>query len=609
MKLKYAFLKAIEDILNSGQSRSIAVTGNILDLFYAASESDDYVPLLNLLVSRWDTAIHQQKLIKIVYELNGPVRFLDDDDVELVREAWLTLHCGPSAAEREKAIERLAKPYVKESSQRDELRELFDAACRETLKSPTSALEFLRQLCLVSHTYVDGKPLLKKKLLIFIEGADMLIPQGEISRLSDADRKRVAICRDWFCDPGFVNGKDSVILICESKSELNDELAHLPQLLEVQIPSPGEEQREAFIDWFMELHQENPAQLWGSTEDLAFLTAGLSLQALMQLLKGSAHSGDKLKPEDVAGKVEDFLKSQIGEDVIEFKRPEHTLKDVVGNTRLKEFLGKKFIPRIKKTGKGSIAGAAVGGALGAGKSFIFEAVAAEIGIPILVLKNLRSKWFGETDVIWERLYRSLIALSKVLIFMDEADTQFGGVGADVHATERRLTGKIQAMMSDPKFRGKVIWLLMTARIHLLSPDLRRPGRAGDMIVPVLDPEGEDLVEFIEWMIKPVITIDEDEAGRQNFINQLKDKNTGCYAAAFASLREELIATADGGKLSQEEIIAVVDDRILPTSPTRVIQTLHALLNCTHLSLLPESIDDIESARENWRQELAVLEKA
>ncbi len=27
------------------------------------------------------------------------------------------------------------------------------------------------------------------------------------------------------------------------------------------------------------------------------------------------------------------------------------------------------------------------------------------------------------------------------------------------------------MMSDPKLRGKVIWLLMTARIHLLSPDI------------------------------------------------------------------------------------------------------------------------------------------
>jgi hypothetical protein len=98
----------------------------------------------------------------------------------------------------------------------------------------------------------------------------------------------------------------------------------------------------------------------------------------------------------------------------------------------------------------------------AGKSFIFEAVAAELGIPVLVLKNLRSKWFGETDVIFERLRRCLEALSKVLLFVDEADTQFGGVGQDTHETERRLTGKIQAMMGDSSLRGKVIWLQVYA---------------------------------------------------------------------------------------------------------------------------------------------------
>ena len=73
------------------------------------------------------------------------------------------------------------------------------------------------------------------------------------------------------------------------------------------------------------------------------------------------------------------------------------------------------------------------------------------------------------------------ALSKVIIFVDEADTQFGGVGSDTHETERRLTGKLQAMMSDTALRGRVALLLVTARIHQLSPDIRRPGRVGDLI--------------------------------------------------------------------------------------------------------------------------------
>ena len=67
----------------------------------------------------------------------------------------------------------------------------------------------------------------------------------------------------------------------------------------------------------------------------------------------------------------------------------------------------------------------------------------------------------------------LEALEKVVIFVDEADTQFGGVGAETHSTERRLTGKIQAMMSDMRLRGRVIWLLRPWRACLLSfRDLR-----------------------------------------------------------------------------------------------------------------------------------------
>ena len=48
------------------------------------------------------------------------------------------------------------------------------------------------------------------------------------------------------------------------------------------------------------------------------------------------------------------------------------------------------------------------------------------------------------------------------------------------------------------------WLLMTARIHALSPDIRRPGRVGDLIVPVLDPTGEDRLAFIEWMLRGIV---------------------------------------------------------------------------------------------------------
>jgi SpoVK/Ycf46/Vps4 family AAA+-type ATPase len=224
---------------------------------------------------------------------------------------------------------------------------------------------------------------------------------------------------------------------------------------------------------------------------------------------------------------------------------------------------------------------------------------------VLVLKNIRSQWFGQTDVLFERLRRTLEALSKVLIFVDEADTQFGGVGAGVHATERRLTGRIQAMMSDPRLRGRVVWLLMTARIQLLSPDIRRPGRVGDLIVPILDPEGDDRRAFLKWVLEPVL--DEDPNAKQ--WAKFEEALQGESSAMYASLRSELKAKSIRAerKLTFTEILELLDDHIPPAiEEARRYQTLQALVNCTRKSLLPEDQTSPE-ARAAWREELARLE--
>ncbi|MBT8339229.1 MAG: ATP-binding protein, partial [Desulfatitalea sp.] len=253
----------------------------------------------------------------------------------------------------------------------------------------------------------------------------------------------------------------------------------------------------------------------------------------------------------------------------------------------------------------ALPGAAVCGPIGGGKTYIFEAVAGELNMTVLVLKNLRSQWFGQTDVVLERLTRVLDTLAKAVIFVDEADTQFGGVGPETHATERRLTGKIQAMMSDSRRRGRIFWLLMTARIHRLSPDIRRPGRVGDLIIPVLDPEGEDRQAFIRWTIQDTL----HAAPNDDTMAWLTQRMQDYSAAGFASLRSELKAKAALSQrpLSIDELKAAIEDTIPPAiGETRRYQILQALRNCTRKSLLPPG--EAEPARrKDWEAELQVLE--
>jgi SpoVK/Ycf46/Vps4 family AAA+-type ATPase len=593
------FLKQAGRILNSGQARTLLLTGNIYDLFGPIGSAGEYVPLLNFLTAQWDLPDY----LLIVYELNGPIRFQREADGEKMRNAWLQWRSGYDA--NELAIRRmLAKGKV--AADLEALTSTYDDSLRRSSQTPTLALELLRQMCLCSRTVLGGQRLLKENLLILIEGADLLLPDAPIHSLSDVDRQRVSICHDWFSDPGFAAGGDSVILIAESRSLLHHRVARLPQLLEVEVAAPGESERLEFIERSLAaLPEASRPGLWAAPGDLAKLTAGLSLHALAQLIKGAAYEQRGLTQAQVVAKVEDFIQSQLGEDIVEFKKPSHRLEDCVGFTRLKTYLRQQFMPRLAATGPEALTGAAVCGPIGGGKTYLFEAVAAELDMVVLVLKNIRSQWFGQTDVIFERLRRVLMALAKVLIFVDEADTQFGGVSADTHETERRLTGKLQAMMSDPQLRGRVAWLLVTARIHLLSPDLRRPGRVGDLIIPILDPEGEDREAFLRWAVQGSM---EGELAPEA-LGTLGSATARFSTAGFAALRSELKAQArlQGRPLVLDQVLELVNDLLPPAiEATRRYQTLQALVNCTRRSLLPDPRVTDEQ-RQAWALELQKLE--
>ena len=603
-------------LINSGTSRSLVLSGNIHDLFFIREESNtDYIPLVPFLNRSWDIP----GFILIVYELNGPIRFAQESEREKVKEAFNLWRGTPeadldiNATAGTSRSSRLGGPSL---GSLDAATKPSDASftqyMNDAIGSPTLALEVLRQFCLLSRsTNAQGEKLLPEKLIILIEATDMLLPEGEIRSLSLPDRHRVSIVQDWISDSNFMNGNDTVVFIAESPSLVNSRIIRLPQVVTVEIPAPGMAERQHFISWFNNTPKliEKPLNLWGSQAQLAMLTAGLSLQALRQMLLSACYSGEKLQPEDVIEKVSEFIQAQLGEDVVEFKKPAHSLKDIVGNQKLVDFLKTQLIPRITSTGPDAIPGMSVCGPIGSGKTFIFEGLAGELDIPVLVLKNIRSMWFGQTDVIFERLRRLLMALVKVLIFVDEADTQFGGVGRDAHSTERRLTGKIQAMMSDPQLRGNITWLLMTARIYNLSPDLRREGRVGDIVVPVLDPSGDDREAFLRWTLAKVFRGSLPDDAVERLLKVTEDYS----AASFASLRSDLEAASllkkdseTTGKLTLDEIIAVAEDRILPNiGPIRQYQTLQALLNCTRKSLLPG--DYSPEIRESWVKQIAQLE--
>ena len=165
---QHSFYSQLAAIYNSEQSRSLILCGNVYDLF---RHGDDYIPLIPFLCDKSKT----EGLIRVVYELNGPIRILDDRDK--LKNAWISWKAGLD-------LDTLLLKGLRDrgQSELDRLGSEFDRNLIEAIGNPSLALEFMRQLTICSRS-----SRLPAELMIFIEAADMLLPAGnnDIASLDD----------------------------------------------------------------------------------------------------------------------------------------------------------------------------------------------------------------------------------------------------------------------------------------------------------------------------------------------------------------------------------------------------------------------------------------
>ena len=96
----------------------------------------------------------------------------------------------------------------------------------------------------------------------------------------------------------------------------------------------------------------------------------------------------------------------------------------------------------------------------------------------------------------------LRSLGPVIVIIDEADAALGSRQSEGDSgTSSRVFSMIASQMGDTRYRGKIIWMLLTCRPDLLPIDLKRQGRA-EVHIPLLYPDNEEeLAEMVRSMAK------------------------------------------------------------------------------------------------------------
>src|SRR5262249_14845208 len=225
------------------------------------------------------------------------------------------------------------------------------------------------------------------------------------------------------------------------------------------------------------------------------------------------------------------------------------------------------------------------GPVGTGKSFLAQCVSGEIGIPCVVLKNFRSKYVGETEGNLERVLSVLRAMGPVVVVVDEADAALGSresVGDS--GTSSRVIANIAAQIGDTSYRGRIIWMLLTARPDLLPIDLKRQGRA-EVHIPLFYPTDENEIrQMFVIMAKKLgsrVALEDVPSIPQR--GQLSGADIeGMVGRAW---RTSLLAGAD--HLTREALAEAIA-QFMPSTQgiERELQEIAAILECTDRQFLP-----------------------
>ena len=450
-------------------------------------------------------------------------------------------------------------------------------------RDPTKALAALD---LLVQKNVMADPDKRLRAAILIDHAGYVAPSGD--RLDLNEQTHLVTLLNWASSPYVKHLNMAFVLIDPRLSSIAERLSNNPHVASLEVPLPDATERTAFLEAQVKSSDRDIKTFsdYGTTE-LGKLTAGIGLTDLEVLLRSAIEGNRRLDP----GYFRELKKRLIerqAQGMLEFVEPKWGLDTVVGHEAAK----RRLLDDAELIRRGELETVPMGylfcGPVGTGKSFLATCVAGSIGIPAVVLKNFRSKYVGETEGNLERVLGVLRSMGPVVVIVDEADAMLGdrdsggdsGVGA-------RTFGMIASQMGDTQYRGRIIWMLLTARPDLLPIDLKRQGRA-EVHIPLFYPvDNAELRVMIEVLAKKSGTTVEERDIPLEIPNKGHLSGADIEGIVGRAYRTSLLG---GSRAITKDALAGALASFMPSTQTleREAQELAAIIECTDIEFLPPS---------------------
>ncbi len=364
-------------------------------------------------------------------------------------------------------------------------------------REPAAVLSLLDRVVLDLLTDTPGE---RESMALVIDYASFLVPMGD--RLSPAGAQNLVTLLNWASNPFIKQANLAFILVDGRLGDFHDRLVNSAHVSAINVPMPELPARRDYLDHL--IGKDDPKSFSDfSVAELSQLTHGVSLSDLAVLIRASRDAGKRLDEATFKARKKRLIERQA-QDLLEFIEPKWNLDMVVGHVAAKKRL--RDDAELIRQGNLDVApmGYLFNGPVGTGKTFLATCLAGSIGMPCIKLKNFRSKYVGESEANLERVLTVLRGLGPVMVIIDEADAMLGdrSAGGD-SGVGSRIFGMIANAMGDTEYRGKIVWMLLTARPDLLPIDLKRQGRA-EVHVPLFYPQTQgEITDYFVVLAKKV----------------------------------------------------------------------------------------------------------
>ena len=438
-----------------------------------------------------------------------------------------------------------------------------------------------------------------KRIACIVDYAETIVPMAEAASYSSEDRNALVFLQRWSHDPHLLRADFTLVLVAENLGDLNRQLVQSPYTEEIQIDIPDEAGRKTFVRWML---RDGRGETFAKRSDvtqtaLAANTAGLGYVQLRTILADVLENARRLTFDRLTERKKELIEAEAY-GLLEFVHTDYTLDLVAGHAEAKDHL--RDAARASQAGRHGVMpmGYLIAGPVGTGKTFLITCFSGEIGIPMVKLKNFRSQWQGVTEGNLEKILNLLRAMNPVAVMIDEADAALGDRDASGDSgVSSRVFGQIAQAMSDTRYRGRIIWFLVTARPDLMPVDLKRQGRAEEHLALFYPSTRESREELLQVMMKRTgVSIPMDEVP-DTLLNGERTLSGADMEALFTRAKFRAAAQTDGRKkpvVTAEILGEVVGDFIPPTYPLQVeLQALAAVLECTSRAMLPERYRQME----------------